>query len=431
MAFGFDPSIILSGTKAPEEPNFSETLQALSQLKTQQLQQQQAQATLADMMQRQQHESGLQSLLAKAGPSSQQRLAALQSSPGFYKEAMDYENHLSGVGAKTAATQKGLAEALEKTKEGMVNLLHTTTDEDDYQRRLQTVHPEARAMFPRTWAEAKPIIEALAVTPEKRAEMAAAKERAEIMASRPSYAPVTAVGEDGTPIVGSFDKGTGKVRATGFGAPPKAGGGAGGDKKEWKDLQSALSTGARGSLNKDLQKSLNSAEALEALLKLPNGQFAQATPQQMHEAYTALNNLISKGGSQAASQIEALVPETLASKWANVKQKVLNAPQSADAQAFIENVLDTAKRESNLARKQLRRQQLQSLPNFAHLRKADKARFESMLRAPGVEIDPASVDDNGLEVAAKAVTKREFSKSRNQTRLTYSDGTQEVVDGRR
>lgn len=207
---------------------------------------------------------------------------------------------------------------------------------------------------------------------------------------------------------------------------------AAGAQKDWGDFEKAIGTGARGSLSKELQKSINSSEALETLLKLPNGALLDATPQQMREAYTALNSLIAKGGSQAVSQIEHLAPETMASQFANLKQTLLNEPQSAHAKAFIENILETAKRESDLARKQLRRQQMEGVPNFTHLRKADKNRFDSMLK--GVHLDPAAIDDNGLEIAAapapgaapgtKQIVKYLVSPDKTRRVPIYADGSE-------
>lgn len=189
-------------------------------------------------------------------------------------------------------------------------------------------------------------------------------------------------------------------------AKPGAAGGAN-SEKEWKEFTEKLGTGARGTLAKDLQKSLNSAGALEALVLGPGGDINNLNPQQVREAYTALNNLISKGGSQAVSQIEHLVPETLASKTANWKQYLLNEPQGADAQAFLRNLIDTVAREKKVAQQQMRAIQLQSLPNYAHLRKADQKRYESVLK--GVGIDPASVDENGLDLPAQAAPSAGFS----------------------
>lgn len=155
----------------------------------------------------------------------------------------------------------------------------------------------------------------------------------------------------------------------------------------------------RGSLNKGYQTRIDSAEQLDALLHNAGGGIINATPQQVREAGTALAKLISSG-AMSEHQIEELTPSSFAGQWANLKQKVMNEPQGSDAQGFLQNMLETAARETNLAKQQLRNGQLTAVPGFAHLRKVDKARFDAMLQA--VKIDPASVDDNGLEIKAAA-----------------------------
>jgi hypothetical protein len=204
---------------------------------------------------------------------------------------------------------------------------------------------------------------------------------------------------------------TGELRPLSAGGDeplPTKGTGAGGlnDKTidaDFLKLGDAVSTvKGRNSLQPQYQKAIDRAARLEALLKMPDGSLVNATPQQVREASTALASLISGGGPGAVSQIEELTPETMAGKWANLKQKFLNEPTGADAQAFLQNMLDTAARETALARKQMRAGQLQGLPAFAHLRKADKARFDSIIKAAG--IDPSTVDDNGLAIEASAKT---------------------------
>jgi hypothetical protein len=168
-------------------------------------------------------------------------------------------------------------------------------------------------------------------------------------------------------------------------------------EKLWKDLTDSLSTyRGRGNLNRDNQASLQRAEALERLFLGPNGDLVAATPQQVREGATALAGVISRGGSQAVSQIDELVPQTMASQWANIKQRLFNNPQDADAQAFVRNMLETAAREKKLVLEQIHKGQIQSLPNYADLRTVDRKRFDTLLKNAG--IDPASVDDLGAEI---------------------------------
>lgn len=187
-------------------------------------------------------------------------------------------------------------------------------------------------------------------------------------------------------------------------------------ENEFQKMSDAVSTvKGRGNLNKENQERLYRAERLGALVLGPNGDIQNLTPQQVREAATSLANLISGSGGAALGQIEELVPHTLAGQFANLKQKILNEPQGADAQAFLQNMMDTAAREKRVITSQIHAGQLQGLPAFSRLRKADRSRFDAVLKGAG--LDPASVDDNGLPVAAPAAagpvrigTKEEYEK---------------------
>jgi hypothetical protein len=229
---------------------------------------------------------------------------------------------------------------------------------------------------------------------------------------------------------------TGEAELVGQG-PPK-GEGAGGLKPkdieaEFGKLKEDVSTfKGRGNLNVKNQEALGRAEALEALLNVPD--LNKITPQQLREAGTSLAGLISRGGSQALSQIEHVTPETMASNFANLKQKLLNEPQGADAQAFLQNILDTARREKQSISSLIHRGQVQPLANYAHLRKVDAARFDSILKGAG--LDPTTIDENGLETqrapqqsaggASSALTTKTIG---GKTYVKKPDGWHEVTNG--
>jgi hypothetical protein len=189
---------------------------------------------------------------------------------------------------------------------------------------------------------------------------------------------------------------------------PVAGGAAGGGlkpaqmEKEWKDLAESVSTvRGRGNLNRENQGRLYAAERLEKLILGPDGNIQNLTPQQLREAGTALANLISQG-SMSISQIEELTPSTMAGQLANVKQRLLNEPTGAEAQAFLANMLETAGREKAVITSQIATGQRQGIPNYARLRGVDRARFDSILKGAGIE--PGSIDDAGLAVKSQPKT---------------------------
>lgn len=148
-----------------------------------------------------------------------------------------------------------------------------------------------------------------------------------------------------------------------------------------------------GAMGKN-QEVMNRAGRLEALLQLPGGGLAELTPPQVREAATALAAMIGGGGSQAVSQIDELVPQTLASQWAGLKQKLLNEPQSAEAGAFLQNMLDTAHRETKTVQRQILSAQAQRLPAHQGLRKARPEQWAAEIQAAG--LDPKLVNEQGV-----------------------------------
>lgn len=180
-------------------------------------------------------------------------------------------------------------------------------------------------------------------------------------------------------------------------APPKGGGGGAGSAKEWKDFTEAMSTTrGRSNLAKDLQKQLWQAEHLEQLVLGPNGQIQNLTKPQVKEAAMNLARLIS-GGQVTESTLHELTPDSLAGKFADLKSYILNRPEGAEAQAFLENMLHTAARQKAVTQRQIHEALVKSLPGFAHLRKTRGPEFEAVLKSAG--IDPASIDESGLERA--------------------------------
>lgn len=177
-----------------------------------------------------------------------------------------------------------------------------------------------------------------------------------------------------------------------------------------KDFQAGLEKlrqntspfGGKASLLPKYQGRIDAAAQLEALFKSPEGKPINATPQQKREGAMALASLISQGKVTEA-QVEALDPDTFASHWANIKQKVLNEPQGADAQAFLQNMLDTAARETNIARGALRKSQLAAIPASWTMRAHNPAAFDAVLRGNlGSDFDPGTLDENGLPKAVQA-----------------------------
>lgn len=202
------------------------------------------------------------------------------------------------------------------------------------------------------------------------------------------------------------------------------------DDKALQELGKALSTTqGRANLNRDNQELLNRAERLQALIVGPTGDIVNLTPQQVREAGTALANLISKG-SMSLTQIEELTPTSMMGKFAQAKQHLLNEPQGAEAQAFLQNMLETAAREKTVIEQQIRRGQAQSLPAFRSLIQKDRPAVDALLRSSG--LDPARLGPTGeyrfdattpaegadkVEVIAPNGERRRIPRSRLQAAL--------------
>lgn len=115
MAFGFDPSIILSATRT-QEPTPNETLQALADLRLRGVQQQQGQATLASLLQKQAREQSLADVYRQSG-GNPDVVAPQLLRGGFGEEALAYLTQRAQEAALARRGQQPLApEQLEYMK---------------------------------------------------------------------------------------------------------------------------------------------------------------------------------------------------------------------------------------------------------------------------------------------------------------------------
>jgi hypothetical protein len=172
--------------------------------------------------------------------------------------------------------------------------------------------------------------------------------------------------------------------------------------KEFKDLTDAVSTTrGRGNLNVEQQKRLNASERIKAIAMNPDGSPRDLSPGMMTELAGASAGLIT-GGSPAEHTIAAMTPSSVGSDWAKIQQWLSNEPAGTGQKKFVQALLDQANREEDVIKPQVRHAQLQAVPNYAHLSKANKARYESILR--GVGLDPSTIDENGLEIQKAAAS---------------------------
>jgi hypothetical protein len=392
----WDPSIIL-GFKQYTGPDPDQTARTLSQLGLQDVQRQHAQASLSDLLDQQGRTRSLRGIYA-SNAGNPQSLASALATAGFPEEAAQ----------ATKAQQAQLQQKFEMSARALSGVKDDAGLAAAKQAMIQGgVSPEYVAQLGDSYEQAKPQIDAFvkfAIPAEKQAEMENKTENARIVAGQKVTDTGTGQRMQFNPDTGAYDIAVGAPK------PPKPAAPEGGKPLSQKDvaqqfelMRKALSTTeGRSHLAMPLQQSINRAEALEALVKDQTGKIINLNPGQTREATTALAQLISQGNAPALQQIEEMTPHTMAGELAKFKQKWLNEPVGTDGQKFLAQILETAAREKAVALRQIREAQLQNIPAFAHLRKADQKKFESMLRAPGVGIDPATVDENGLLIQAPA-----------------------------
>lgn len=119
--------------------------------------------------------------------------------------------------------------------------------------------------------------------------------------------------------------------------------------KALKELGSDFnpSSGRAGEFGKN-QVRVNAAKRVLALAIDENGQPRNLNPQQMPELAQSVAGLI--GGSSAAqAQTEHLLPKSFSRDAAGVLQYLTNEPHGAGQQAFVQNMVETAQREAQVA----------------------------------------------------------------------------------
>jgi hypothetical protein len=159
-----------------------------------------------------------------------------------------------------------------------------------------------------------------------------------------------------------------------------------------KDIEAAFSdlakhvsrTEGRSRLAPEYQKRLDASERLKAIAVGEDGQLRNLTPQQLTELAAASGALITNG-SPTEHTIQSMLPRGMGVGSAQFLEWLQNDPQGANQQAYVKMMLDQAEREEKTIRPQLRRAQLEGVPNHAKLRAVDAKRFESILTAAGLD----------------------------------------------
>lgn len=179
------------------------------------------------------------------------------------------------------------------------------------------------------------------------------------------------------------------------GSADQAGGAGGASDKRLPVMQEKFSkdldpNNFRSGVLKGNQERSNAADRLLALAVDPiTGGPADLTPQQMTELSTSLATLIG-GGSSGEGTRHELTPYTKGRSFAGLMQWLTDEPHGTGQRAFVQQMIDTAKREQGVAQKSIRTAQAQRfsghLPYFSLFPDAAKAQMQSF------GFDPSEID---------------------------------------
>lgn len=150
---------------------------------------------------------------------------------------------------------------------------------------------------------------------------------------------------------------------------------------------------------------------------------------------------IATGGIPTESGVHALMPDTMKTRAAQFKQFLTNKPSDTQAAEFIKHNIDYLNEMAEVAesslndyrkgiylggKPRLRQEQIDTLNAQYHLDDEPKAHGAASLSPHG-----NTVPQTNHAGAARALpVKKEFNPKLNKTRITLSDGSVQIVDGR-
>jgi hypothetical protein len=199
-----------------------------------------------------------------------------------------------------------------------------------------------------------------------------------------------------------------------------------------KDMDAMRSTGEFG---KNQQRVNAGKRVLQLVESGPDGY--NINPSKMTEFSTAVASLIAAGGQPTETSIGHLTPDTVGGQMARFKEYWTNEPHGTNQQAFVKQMVDTANREIAQAAGTNDTARRQYLGKHAQYYKADKKQMYRQAQKYGItpaEVDAAFSDAGqvagGAEPAAgRTVVRKQQNTKLHKTRITYSDGTTEEIDG--
>lgn len=164
------------------------------------------------------------------------------------------------------------------------------------------------------------------------------------------------------------------------------------------------SKGRAGAFGVSKQK-YDRAEALETLATAyKDGNYDS---RQIEELAIGLNALLSGSNAGAATQVSALVPKTAIGNFQKMREWLINEPQGANQQAFVQRMMGTVAREKATAADQIKRTQLQRSVRFQDLEKTSPQEFYNQLQAYGISPEEYRAWRKGGHTPLSAVQAQE------------------------
>ena len=151
-------------------------------------------------------------------------------------------------------------------------------------------------------------------------------------------------------------------------------------------------------------KIYRSAEAIETLgTQIPDPNNLDS--RQIAEIATNLDAML-RGGSATIGGTNKLIPSTYTGSLAKIEEYLLKIPIGSQQGAFVKRMLETVKREKELAKEQIKRTQKKLLGSYSNLADdeagGDSVRWSHLMRVHGLPAD-IQMDDSEPKELSKSI----------------------------
>jgi hypothetical protein len=120
-------------------------------------------------------------------------------------------------------------------------------------------------------------------------------------------------------------------------------------------------------------------------------QDGNADSRQIEELAIGMNSLLAGANTGAMQQVQALVPKTAVGNAAKLAEWLTNNPTGTKQRAFVERMMNTVRRERQVAENQVQKTRYQRIAQYQDVKDADPEGYAEVLRSWGVE--PSDYED--------------------------------------